>query len=133
MTNDFRTNVRELATRFAEQLADELVGLIQTSTMAEVFAGRGAAGAAISARGASVAPKLNGRRKRGARTTANSEKTLASIVDLLSKNSGGLRAEQIRDALKLDKPTVTKALGAGLASKTLTKKGEKRATTYFTK
>src|SRR4051812_3577699 len=102
MAKDFRSNVRELAARFAEQLADELVGLIQTSTMAEVFAGWAAARGAASSSAPAPIPATNGRRRtRGARTKGDSGETLTTIVDLLSKNAGGLRAEQIREALKL--------------------------------
>ena len=48
-------------------------------------------------------------------------------------SESGAPAEQIRGALNIDKPTVTKALNAGLESKKVTKKGERRATKYFAK
>jgi hypothetical protein len=49
----------------------------------------------------------------------------------VKKNPKGLRAEQIRAELGIDKREWMRPLEAALGSKKLTKKGEKRATTYF--
>jgi hypothetical protein len=54
-----------------------------------------------------------------------------SIVALVKKHPKGLRAEQIRAELKIDKREWMRPLEAALASKKLTKKGAKRATTYY--
>jgi hypothetical protein len=53
------------------------------------------------------------------------------IVSLVKKHKGGLRAEQIRAELGIAKKEWARPLEDALASKKLTKKGEKRATTYF--
>jgi hypothetical protein len=52
-------------------------------------------------------------------------------VTLVKKHDKGLRAEQIRSQLGIAKKEWARPLEAALASKKLTKKGEKRATTYF--
>jgi hypothetical protein len=54
-----------------------------------------------------------------------------SIVSLLEQHSEGLRAEQIRGALGLDAKELPRPLADGLAAGTITKTGQKRATTYF--
>jgi hypothetical protein len=43
----------------------------------------------------------------------------------------GLRAEQIRAALKLDVREMPRVLKEGLVTKNLTSKGKRRGTTYF--
>jgi len=56
---------------------------------------------------------------------------VTSIVSLLEQHSDGLRAEQIRGALGLDAKELPRPLADGLAAGTITKTGQKRATTYF--
>jgi hypothetical protein len=58
------------------------------------------------------------------------QKTLGSIVSLLKAKKSGLRSEQIRDTLKLDKRELPRVLGEGLKTKKLKSKGQKRATIY---
>jgi Fic family protein len=55
------------------------------------------------------------------------------IVSLLAKHPKGLRAEEIRSKLNLSKQEVPRPIADALAEKLITKKGEKRATTYFKK
>jgi len=137
MAKDFRSSVHEIASKIAAQLADELVALVHNSSMAEVF-GSGAAAArpapaARAARGP-AAPSAPAPKKRGRPfSKPDSSALVSSIAALLGKNPDGLRAEQIRSTLKVDKPTVTRALTQGLATKALTKKGERRATKYYAK
>jgi hypothetical protein len=54
-------------------------------------------------------------------------------VTLVKKHPKGLRAEQIRKELGIEKREWMRPLEAALSSKSLTKKGEKRSTTYFAK
>jgi hypothetical protein len=58
-------------------------------------------------------------------------KTLATIVSLLKGKKAGLRSEQIRETLKLDKREIPAVLKMGLAKKAIRSKGQKRSTTYF--
>ena len=57
-------------------------------------------------------------------------RTLGAIVSLLKGKKSGLRSEEIRKTLKLDKRELPRVLGEGLAKKKLKSKGQKRATTY---
>jgi hypothetical protein len=54
-----------------------------------------------------------------------------SIVDVLAKNGGGLRSEQIRSALGVEAKELPRPLAEALSSGRVTKTGQKRATTYF--
>ena len=65
------------------------------------------------------------------RSPGDIEQVVDSIVGLVKQHKAGLRAEQIRAQLKLDKKEIGRPIAAALAAKRLTKKGEKRATTYF--
>jgi len=78
----------------------------------------------------SVSPKKGAQGGRLARRSqAQIEKTLGDIVALVKKKPG-LRAEQIRAQLGLQAKEMPRILAEGLSTKTLTKKGEKRATVY---
>lgn len=65
------------------------------------------------------------------RSAEDVAKTLASVVALVKGKPAGLRSEQIRAALKLDKRELPRVLSEGLATKKLKSRGQKRATTYF--
>lgn len=56
---------------------------------------------------------------------------IESIVELLQKSAGGLRAEQIRSALGVEAKELPRPLADALSAGRLTKSGQKRATTYF--
>ena len=77
------------------------------------------------------APAPRGKRARLARRSPEDiAKTLTSIVSLLKGKKAGLRSEQIRAALKLDKREMPRVLKMGLAKKAIRSKGQKRATVY---
>ena len=52
------------------------------------------------------------------------------MIALLKGKKDGLRAEQIRAALKMQSKEMPRVLREGLAKKKLKAKGQKRATTY---
>lgn len=66
----------------------------------------------------------------GRRSQEDIEGLLQSMVETLKAHPGGLRAEQIREQLKLDKREMAAPIKMGLEAAILTKTGEKRATTY---
>lgn len=53
-----------------------------------------------------------------------------AVTGLLSRTPG-LRAEQIRAQFRWDKKTTTKAITMALGDKRISKKGQKRGTTYY--
>lgn len=70
----------------------------------------------------------SGRLKR--RSPAEIAEALNRIVTLVKGKKGGLRAEQIRAALKMQAKEMPRILKEGLAKKKLKATGQKRATTY---
>jgi hypothetical protein len=56
---------------------------------------------------------------------------LSKIVLLVKTHKVGMRAEEIRSALGLQAKEMPRILKEGLAKKKLTRKGQKRATTYL--
>jgi hypothetical protein len=67
----------------------------------------------------------------GRRTQNDITAMVESIVDVLAKNAGGLRSEQIRSALNVEAKELPRPLAEALSSGRVTKTGQKRATTYF--
>lgn len=58
------------------------------------------------------------------------EKTVADILMLLARNEAGMRAEQLRAELGLDKKSMPGPLKMALASGKIRSEGQKRLTTY---
>jgi hypothetical protein len=80
---------------------------------------------------ASAASKKTASGRLARRSAEDIGSVVESIVSLLEQHSEGLRAEQIRGALGLDAKELPRPLADGLAAGTITKTGQKRATTYF--
>ena len=76
----------------------------------------------------SAARGSKGRLRR--RSSAEIAKALAQVVALVKSKKGGLRAEQIRAALKMEAKEMPRVLKEGLTTKALKSKGQKRSTTY---
>lgn len=76
-----------------------------------------------------AAPARKGGRL-GRRSADEIGRTLENIVAVLSQHPEGLRAEQIKAALQLDKREMPRPIAEGLRSGALKKTGQKRATVY---
>jgi hypothetical protein len=129
--SDLRTSIQSLAETFAAGVLQAIRSASLADILAESPAPRRGPGRPPS-KGAPGRPPAASASKRLAR---RSEKDLAAVADsivaLVKKHDKGLRAEQIRAELGIAKKEWARPLEAALASKKLTKKGEKRATTYF--
>jgi hypothetical protein len=134
MSTQLRNQINDLAIKFASQLMSAL----QTASLSELAneaasqgsrrgPGRPAKGG-IGA-GPLSAPGRGGKRRR--RSAADIGETVDAIVKLLKTNRAGLRAEQIRTKLGLARKEIPRPIAAALATRKITKKGQKRATTYF--
>jgi hypothetical protein len=79
-------------------------------------------------------PSRKARKTKGGRLARRSPQDIAKAVEqvvaLVKKHKDGLRSEQIRNLLKLDRREVPRILTTAVASKKLKAKGQKRATTY---
>ena len=98
------------------------------------FASSGAARRAVSKATPTPAPKAaraNGRLPR--RSADEIQEMLGKVIGLVKKHKGGLRAEEIRANLGMLPKEMPRILKEGVATKKLSTKGQKRATTYFAK
>ncbi len=129
--SNLRSRLAELATAFA----DSVVDAIRSSSLQELLSEtshskvhRVDSAARSSSQGAR---SPSGRLPR--RSTEEIAAVLDQIVALVSKHKDGLRAEQIRSELGLQAKELPRVLKEGLTTKKLRCKGQKRATTYFSK
>jgi hypothetical protein len=134
-----KSRLESLAASFASEVVRAIQGASLEELLSEVGGAKRGPGRPPSVStdgGASKAaarstPRRAGRLPR--RSADDIKETLDKVHGLLKASKGGLRAEQIRAALKLDVREMPRVLKEGLATKKLTSKGQKRATTYFAK
>ncbi|HEY2517223.1 MAG TPA: hypothetical protein VGI39_40400, partial [Polyangiaceae bacterium] len=130
----------------AEELTLGVLAAIRSASLEELLAEGGrvstsrAAAAPARSESAAAAAPARGRGKRPAaaksgrlprRSPEQIAEVVESIVGALKKTKTGMRSEQLQKLLKLDKREISGPLNEALAGKKITKKGERRATTYF--
>jgi hypothetical protein len=131
-----RDSIQDLAQNFASLVVTAIRGASLQDILSESSASAGAKlkPARPAGKRGPGRPKGSTSSKRLARRSAKDIAGVAEgIVALVKKHKGGLRAEQIRAELGIAKKEWARPLEMALSSKKLTKKGEKRATTYFAK
>jgi hypothetical protein len=135
---DLRSSIQSLAQTFAAGVLDAIRSSSLEDILGETSGGKRGPGRPPGKRGPGRPPgkRAPGRppgsaSKRLARRSATDIAAVTeSIVALVKKHPKGLRAEQIRAQLGIAKKEWMRPLGLALASKKLTKKGQKRATVY---
>jgi len=123
--------INSLASEFAHALLRALRNASLDEIIAETHAGHSAGGR----RGRAAAAPAAGRGRRGGRLRRRSQTDINAVVTkvvaLLKSHKKGLRAEEIRAKLGLDRREIPRPLAEALKKKLVSKKGKKRATTYF--
>jgi hypothetical protein len=130
-----RASLESLASTFASSVLQA----IRSASLEELL-GEGGEGArrrpgrppnskATPASSAAPGKRKSGRLAR--RSPEQIAKALDQVVALVKAKKDGLRAEQIRAALKMQSKEMPRVLKEGLDRKKLKAKGQKRATTYF--
>jgi hypothetical protein len=130
-----RSKLDDLATAFA----DDVLSAIRSASLQELTGGGSdGAGSGRRARGGGGQPDPLSmpRPTKGGRLARRSpdeiQQALGLVVAALKGTKGnGMRAEEIRGFLKLDKRALPRVLHEGLQTKKLKSKGRRRATTYF--
>jgi hypothetical protein len=123
----------------AENLANNLVAAVQSASLEEILSGGGAPrrgpGRPPKARGGGgqPAPKKTKGGRLARRSPEDIEHVIGLVVAKLGEHKDGLRSEQLQKALKLSKKEIVGPLTLALAKKKVTKKGQRRSTTYFAK
>ena len=146
MTNALRSSIQQLASTFASAVVTAIRGAnlqdilsladtprAEAQPRSRARPPRKAARAARPAAAPAAAPaarKSKGRLRR--RSPEDIAKALAQVVAIVKTKKTGLRAEQIRAALKMEAKEMPRILKEGLAKKVLKSKGQKRSTTYTT-
>lgn len=134
-----RTQLDALASTFADQIMTVVRGASLQELVAapgrEINQGRavrvGSVGAGHPPDPLAI-PKKNAKPGRLPRRSAEEiSSLLGKIVLLVKTHKDGMRAEQIRSKLGMQSKEMPRILKEGIATKKLTSKGNKRATTYF--
>lgn len=132
--SQLRKTIENLATQFA----DGVLAALRNASLEDVYGVSGGirsgAPRGRPARSTPAAGASPGRRRasggRVRRTAGDIERMVGEIVSLLEKNPGGMRAEQIREALGVDSKVLPRPLAEGVGAGRIQKAGQKRATTY---
>lgn len=129
--------INSLASEFAHSLLRALRGASLDEILAETAPGHAGGGrrpgrpaATRAPAAATPAPAKRGGRRLRRRSAQDIQAVVGKVVTLLKANKKGLRAEEIRDKLGLDRREVPRPLAEALKKKLVTKRGKKRATTY---
>ena len=136
MSNSLQFTISDLATQFAEQLLNQIRGL----SLQEILALSNGSASAPAKRGPGRPPKklaANGSKAAASKPRASSNggaggvASVEQVVAVLKKYPGGLRSEHLRSELGLQRVETQRVVAAALSAKKISKKGERRATTYF--
>jgi hypothetical protein len=116
--------------------ADFAASVLQALRGASIDEISGLLGGARIARAVGAGSR-GGRRAGGRRLNRRSKADIDAVVDrivsLLGKHKGGLRAEEIRQKLSLQAKELPRPIAEALSKKRISKHGQKRATTYFSR
>jgi hypothetical protein len=126
--------IQSLASTFAINVLTALRGASITELLSIAGSGSGSGSGNGAKRSVVVAPP-KATAKRGGRLARRSNVDLSAmvsqIVSTLAQHETGLRSEELRAMLGVDKKELPRPLKEGLASGSISKKGQKRATVYF--
>jgi hypothetical protein len=124
----------------AEEFSAGVLAAIRAASLEEILSegGRSSSHSVVSSTSAAPAEKRGPGRPRGRksrrlarRSPEQIAKVVESIVGALKKHKAGMRSEQLQKLLALDKKEISGPLTEALSGRKITKKGERRATTYF--
>jgi hypothetical protein len=129
-----RGTIVQLASDFAEGVLEALRNVSIEDLLAEATASPSRRPAA-AARPRAAEPPVRTKRTRGRRLARRSPADIARVVDrvvaLLGQHPKGLRSEEIQAKLGLAAKELPRPLADALAARRITRRGQKRATTYL--
>ncbi len=137
---NLRSALNDLASNFASAVLDAIKiasldelasGSARDAAPARRGPGRPRGSGTSRSPGGLPRPKRSPAGRLARRSPEQIAQAVERVVALVKKSKDGLRSEQIRAELKLDKRELPRVLGEGLAKKVLKSKGQKRATRYF--
>jgi hypothetical protein len=135
--------LRSTPSALASTFTDAVLAAIRSASLDDLHAesggwassGRGGRRARTAGAAAQPVPlATRGKSGKNGRLARRSDEQIATAVDqvvaLVKKSKTGLRAEEIKKALGLDRREVPRILKTAVAKRKLRAKGQKRATTY---
>jgi hypothetical protein len=133
LDQEIRSIIESSAEEFAAAVASSVLSVIRACTLEELAAVLDGAGGAPRRAAGTKGHRPRGQKsgKRVRRTMGDIMALVEMIAALVQKREGGATAEQIRTLLGVERKELPRALREGLKTKLLTKRGHKRATTYF--
>ena len=135
MTDTLKNSIRALADTFATSVLAAIRGASLGEILAEGGSGKRGPGRPRKAPGDSTAGNPGPRKGKGGRLARRSpediERLVGLVVGALKSQKAGMRSEQLQKVLKLSKKEIVRPLAEALTAKKITKKGQKRSTTYF--
>lgn len=130
--------LRRAIADLAEQFASQVLAALRTASIFDVAAlsggektSRGPGRPRKTAAAPAAEAPARGRRGRKRRTSADLDALGGRIAELVRNTPSGMRAEAIRDALGVARKELPRVITQLLANGSLSKKGQRRATTYF--
>ncbi len=128
------SSLRSSIQTLADQFASGVIAAIRSASLEDILAetGGGRPAARTAPRPAHGTGNSGGSRGRagGRRSPADLSAVADSIVGLVARHPGGLRAEQIRAQLGIPRNALLRPLALAVSSRRLSKRGHKRSTTY---
>jgi hypothetical protein len=122
-------NLEKTIAELAAKFAGGVLHAIRGASLEEILSSKAHEPPPGKASGRARAARAPSARVR--RTAGDIDGMVERIVTALKAEPGGLRAEQLRERLKVAREELPKPIIVALSSKRITKKGQKRATTYF--
>jgi hypothetical protein len=128
-------SLRSSLSTLADSFANDVLQAIRGASLEEFLGDAGGGSRRGPGRPAktSAAPRARKSGRLARRSPEQIAKALDQVIALVKGKKDGLRAEQIKKALGMDRrevPRVLQVLQEGLSTKKLKSKGRKRATTY---
>jgi hypothetical protein len=129
--------LRRAIADLAETFANQVLAALRTASIVDIAAlsggqaPRGPGRPRKNAAAPAAEAPARGRRGRKRRTSADLEALGGRIADLVRNTPSGMRAEAIRDALGVPRKELPRVITQLLSNGQLSKKGQRRATTYF--
>ena len=131
------TSLRSALDALAHAFASGVLAAIRGASIEDLLAESGGSavrGAGRPRRGGTTAGNPGPRKTKGGRLARRSPEQIGKAVDqvvaLVQKSKTGLRSEEIKKALGLDRREVPRMLKTAVQTKKLKAKGQKRATVY---
>jgi hypothetical protein len=132
------TSLRSALDALAHSFAAGVLAAIRGASIEDLLAESGGGAARPSAgrppRGGTTSGSPKAKTTKGGRLARRSAEQIYEAVDqvvtLVKKSKTGLRSEEIKKALGLDRREVPRILKTAVQAKKLTAKGQKRATVY---